>query len=456
MKLHIVVLAAGKGTRMKSRTPKVLHCLSDRPLLAHVLDRAQVMGAHSVDVVYGHGSEQVLNHFSDTPANWVLQEPQLGTGHALMQAMPHIDDDATVLVLYGDVPLIQASTLQALVEAAAPGHLALLTARLPEPGGYGRIIRDGQGQVIRIVEKKDASAEELAVNEINTGFLAAPAGLLRDWLSRLQNNNAQGEYYLTDVVAMAVAQDITISDQQPAAMWEIMGVNSQGDLAELERIHQENQAQILMDQGVTIRDPNRFDLRGELHVGQDVNIDVNVVLEGKVVLGDNVRIRPNVVIRDAEIGANSLIKENCVIEQVTVGAGCIVGPFARLRPGTTLDKGVHIGNFVELKNSRVGEGSKINHLSYVGDTRVGKGVNIGAGTITCNYDGVNKHRTVIGDHVFIGSDTQLVAPVTIGDNATIGAGSTITNDAPAGELTLSRNKQKTVTGWKRPVKKNKA
>ncbi len=453
MKLEVVILAAGKGVRMRSDIPKVLHELAGRPLLGHVIARAHSLAADAIHVVYGHGGEQVPARFAKNGVNWVLQAERLGTGHALLQALPRIDDAAVVLVLYGDVPLIREATLRELVGAAA-GGLALLTAELSDPAGYGRIIRDRSGGVARIVEREDAGPEELAVREINTGFMAAPAGLFKGWLNRLGNNNAQAEYYLTDVVTMAAAEGITITDRQPAAAWEIMGVNSKAQLATLERVYQNNQAQQLMEeQGVTLRDPARFDLRGELSVGRDVEIDVNVILEGKVRLGDRVRIGPNNVIRNTEIGAEVTVRENSVIENARIHDGCIIGPFARIRPGTELAGRAHVGNFVEIKNSAIGAGAKINHLSYVGDSNVGKDVNIGAGVITCNYDGARKHRTVIGDNVFIGSGTQLVAPVTVGTDATIGAGSTVTEEVPAGELTLSRTRQRTVPGWRRPTKK---
>ncbi len=452
MKLEIVVLAAGKGTRMRSHQPKVLQPLGGWPLLGHVLARANALDPVAVHVVYGHGGEIVPAAFPASRVNWTLQDEQLGTGHALAQAMPTVMDDSLVLVLYGDVPLIGEATLRTLIAAANDG-LALLTAELEDAGSYGRIIRDGAGRVVRIVERKDATADELAVREINSGFMAAPAARFREWLARLDNRNSQGEYYLTDVVAMAVADGITIATTQPKSLVEILGVNSKQELAQLERSHQLDKARELMDRGVTLRDPTRFDLRGELSTGSDVTIDVNVIIEGDVSLGDGVSIGANNVIRNSRIGANVIIKENCVIEDADIADGCIVGPFARIRPETKLARNVHIGNFVEIKKSDVDAGSKINHLSYVGDSTVGRDVNVGAGTITCNYDGANKHRTVIGDNVFIGSDTQLVAPVTVGAGATVGAGSTITADVPAEELTLSRTQQKTVAGWKRPRKK---
>jgi bifunctional UDP-N-acetylglucosamine pyrophosphorylase/glucosamine-1-phosphate N-acetyltransferase len=452
MTLEVIVLAAGQGTRMHSDLPKVMHGLGGKPLLAHVLERARELRPRAIHVVYGHGAEQVREYFTDDDLHWVLQAQQQGTAHAVLQALPAVAPEAVALVLYGDVPFIAATTLRALVDAATGDALALLTAELDDTMGYGRIIRDRDQRVLRIVEQKDANADELAVSEINAGLLAAPAHRLHAWLTRIGKDNAQGEFYLTDVVAVANQDTAAIVTCHPQSRWEIMGVNSKADLARLERRLQQQQAQELMDSGVALLDPARFDLRGRLHAGRDVVIDVNVVLEGKVVIGNGVHIGPNNFIRNTSIGDGSLVLANCVIEDAIVGRNCRIGPFARLRPGPELADGVQIGNFVELKKSRVGAGSKINHLSYVGDTFVGKNVNIGAGTITCNYDGANKHQTVIGDNAFIGSDTQLVAPVTVGEGATIGAGSTITKDTPPGGLTLSRAPQRTHRGWKRPVK----
>ncbi|MCR4300293.1 MAG: bifunctional UDP-N-acetylglucosamine diphosphorylase/glucosamine-1-phosphate N-acetyltransferase GlmU [Sulfuricaulis sp.] len=450
--LEIVILAAGQGKRMYSDMPKVLHGLAGKPLLGHVLDTARVLKPTAIHVVYGHGGEQVRAAFPQADINWTHQTEQKGTGHAVAQAMPQVTDQATVLVLYGDVPLIRPQTLQELLSAAGNG-IALLTAELDHPGPYGRILRNASGRVIRIVESKDASPEEAKVREVNTGFLAAPAGKLKKWLAGLKNHNAQGEYYLTDIISMAVAEKVTIVTHAPGDIAEILGVNSKPELAQVERMHQKQQAEKLMQQGVTLRDPARLDVRGELTCGRDVVIDVNVIFEGKVSLGDRVQVGPNNVIRDSTVGDGTVIHPNCVIEQTDIGADCRIGPFARLRPETKLAAHVHVGNFVEVKKSEVAEGSKMNHLSYIGDTTVGRNVNIGAGTITCNYDGANKHRTVIGDNVFVGSNTALVAPVTVGANATIGAGSVITNQAPAGELTLSRAPQVTKPGWKRPAKK---
>ncbi len=452
MKLEVVILAAGQGTRMYSDTPKVLHDLGGKPLLGRVVDVAESLDTAAIHVVYGYGGERVREAIGTNEFNWVLQADQKGTAHAMMQALPRVDDQACVLVLYGDVPLIQAQTLRELTNATDGKGLAILTAELADPSGYGRIIRDDRGRVMKIVEHKDANQDELSVQEINTGFLAAPAGKLKSWLAQVQNDNTQDEYYLTDVVAIAVKEGADIVTRNPSVAWEIMGVNSNADLAQLERTYQQQQAQALMAQGVTLRDPARFDLRGELEVGRDVVIDINVIFEGKVALADGVHIGPNNAIRSSTIGGGTEILSNCVIEESIVGKNCRIGPFARLRPRLRIDDHAHIGNFVEIKKSDIGEGSKVNHLSYVGDTTVGKNVNIGAGTIVCNYDGANKHRTIIGDNAFIGSDTQLVAPVTVGEGATIGAGSTITKDVPAGELTLSRAKEKTLLGWKRPTK----
>jgi bifunctional UDP-N-acetylglucosamine pyrophosphorylase / glucosamine-1-phosphate N-acetyltransferase len=453
--LEVVILAAGQGKRMYSDTPKVLHRLAGQPLLAHVLASARALNPAAVHVVYGHGGERVREAFAGAGVQWTRQAEQKGTGHAVAQAMPTVADQAVVLVLYGDVPLIRAQTLQNLLSAAGPDGLALLTAELDAPAGYGRIIRGPDGRVTRIVESKDATPAEAAVREVNTGFLATPAAKLKKWLAGLRNHNAQGEYYLTDIIAMAVAEGVDIATRAPRDVWEILGVNSKQELADVERVHQKQLAEKLMQQGVTLRDPARLDVRGELTCGRDVVIDVNVVFEGKVVLGDRVQVGPNNVIRDCTLGADTVVHPNCVLEQAVIGEDCRIGPFARIRPETKLAAHVHVGNFVEVKKSEVGEGSKMNHLSYIGDSSVGSGVNIGAGTITCNYDGANKHRTVIGDNVFVGSNTALVAPVTVGPGATIGAGSVITKAAPAGELTLTRVAQVSRPGWKRPVKKNK-
>ncbi len=451
--LNVVILAAGQGKRMRSDLPKVLQPIAGKPMLAHVIATARALAPGSVCVVYGHGGEQVKAEIGDrpqfhdsenrglSPISWAKQEPQLGTGHAVLQALPQLEKvgagRTAVLVLYGDVPLIRATTLQRLIAAAGGDKLALLTAHLDDPHGYGRIVRI-DGKVVRIVEEKDADDAERAIKEINTGILVAPGEALARWLPQLGIANAQGEYYLTDIVAMAVAEGMAVVTAHPDANWEADGVNSKSQLARLERIHQRNFAEALMEQGVTLVDPARIDVRGELVCGRDVFIDVNCVFEGRVELHDGARINANCVIQDAVVGPHS-----------------IIGPFARLRPGTVLAEDVHVGNFVEVKNSTVAAHSKANHLAYVGDAAIGSRVNIGAGTITCNYDGANKHRTVIEDDVFIGSDTQLVAPVTVGKGATLGAGTTLTRDAPPDALTVSRPKQVSIAGWKRPVKQKK-
>jgi len=450
--LTVVVLAAGQGTRMKSDLPKVLHPIGARPMLAHVIDSAQSLSPDAIHVVYGHGGERVKEQLSGLPVSWILQSQQLGTGHAVSQAMEEIADSQIVLVLYGDVPLISPATLSRLVDAAKDSRLGLLTAELDDPTGYGRIVRDSAGNVTSIVEQKDASPDQLAIAEINTGMLAVNAAQLRGWLSRIDNRNSQGEYYLTDIIALAVESGVRINAISTSDLSEIEGVNNRVQLAELERVFQQRQAKRLMLEGVTLRDPARFDLRGSLKVGRDVEIDIGVIIEGEVEIGDRCSIGPNCILKDVVLGSDVRIEANSILDSSILGNHCLIGPFARLRPDCRLADNVKVGNFVEVKKSTVDKGSKINHLTYVGDTRMGANVNVGAGTITCNYDGINKHRTVIGDDVFIGSDTQLVAPVTIGDGATIGAGSTITRNTPAGELTLSRSEQKTRKGWKRPLK----
>jgi len=454
MGLNVVILAAGQGKRMRSDLPKVLHHLAGRPLLDHVVATALGLNPHAVFVVHGHGGAQVRQRLGHHPVTWIEQREQLGTGHAVQQVLPRLNAADTVLVLYGDVPLVRPETLRALLDQAADRRLALLTVELDDPGGYGRIVRDDGGNIARIVEHKDADAAQRAITEINTGIMAVPGHLLHRWLGRLDNGNAQGEYYLTDIVAMAVADDEEVASAQPRSPLEVSGVNDKSQLSMVEREFQREQAERLMQEGVTLLDPARFDLRGTLKAGRDVVIDVNAVFVGDVELGDRVQVGPNVLIANSRVGNDVEIRSHCVIEDAVIGEGCRIGPFARIRPETELAAHVHVGNFVEIKKSTVAEGSKINHLTYVGDSDVGSRVNIGAGTITCNYDGANKYRTIIGDDVFIGSNTALVAPVTVAEGATIGAGSTISRDAPAGKLTLTRAKQLTVPGWQRPVKKS--
>ena len=452
MALGVVILAAGQGTRMRSSLPKVLHTLADRPLLQHVIDTARTLNPEKIVVIYGHGGEDVRTCINDADLIWAEQAEQLGTGHAVQQAIPHLDGLDRVLVLYGDVPLTRSETLQGLLDAAGNGF-GLLTVELDDPSGYGRVERDAEGRVMRIVEQKDANSEQLALREINTGIMVIPESRLHDWLGQLENNNAQGEYYLTDVLAMAVIEGMPISVSQPEDLMEAEGVNNKRQLAALERAWQRRAADDLMDAGLTLRDPARFDLRGKLEHGRDCVIDVNVIIEGEVTLGDNVQVGANTVLRNVRIADNVTIRENCVLEEALVGEDSQIGPFSRLRPGAELVGGAHVGNFVEIKKSTIGLGSKVNHLTYVGDSEIGSGVNIGAGTITCNYDGANKHKTVIGDDAFIGSNTALVAPVEVGKGATIGAGSTIGKDAPEGRLTLTRAKQMTIPNWVRPKKK---
>jgi bifunctional UDP-N-acetylglucosamine pyrophosphorylase/glucosamine-1-phosphate N-acetyltransferase len=454
MSLGVVILAAGQGTRMKSDLPKVLHPLAGRPLLGHVVDCARALSPQRIVVVHGHGGDRVRETFAtDVDLHWVEQAQQLGTGHAVQQAMPALADVDRVLVLYGDVPLTRPATLEALIGAAGDGF-GLLTVTLDDPSGYGRIVRDAAGDVRRIVEHKDADAAERAIAEVNTGIMLMPRARLQDWLAGLSNDNVQGEYYLTDVLAMAVDEGLTIRVVQPGEVAEAEGVNHRVQLAELERTLQRWTAESLMLDGVTLRDPARLDVRGTLRCGRDVEIDINTLFEGVVELGDRVRIGAHCVVRNARIGDDVEILDHCVIEDASIGAGSRVGPFARLRPGAELVGGAHVGNFVEIKQSRIGLGSKVNHLSYVGDTEIGEGVNIGAGTITCNYDGANKHRTVIGDRAFIGSNSALIAPVTVGEGATIGAGSVISKDAPAEKLSLTRPRQVSLD-WKRPTKSPK-
>jgi len=454
MKLAVVILAAGQGKRMKSDLPKVLQPLAGRPLLGHVVSRARALNPSSMHVVYGHGGDAVRETLVKEKLQWALQGEQLGTGHAVMQAMPNVADDELVLVLYGDVPLIDAGTLRQLIAAAGAKAMSLLTVMLDNPTGYGRIVRKS-GAIQKIVEQKDATKAQLKIREGNSGIMAVPARLLRKWLGKLKNSNAQGEYYLTDIIAMAVKDKVKVTPLIAPTVAEVLGVNDKVQLAELEALHRAERARELMVAGATLIDPSRIDIRGEVSVGRDVFLDANVLLEGKVTLGDRVRVGPNVVLRDVAIGSDCVIHPNSVLEQSVLGTGCIIGPYARVRPGSKLGANVHIGNFVELKKAEIDDGSKANHLTYLGDAVIGKGVNVGAGTITCNYDGVNKSTTTIEDGAFIGSGNMLVAPVRIGKDATTGAGSTITKDAPDGQLTLTRGKQVTLDGWKRPVKKPK-
>ncbi|MBA3563707.1 MAG: bifunctional UDP-N-acetylglucosamine diphosphorylase/glucosamine-1-phosphate N-acetyltransferase GlmU [Gammaproteobacteria bacterium] len=453
MAVSTIILAAGQGTRMHSDLPKVLQPLAGRPLLAHVIELAEGVGGDAVYVVYGHGGEQVREALADHDVRWVPQAEQFGTGHAVMQAMPDIPDEHLVLVLYGDVPLVSRLTLGALLKAAGDDVLAVLTTEHGDPTGYGRIVRGEDASVRRIVEEKDASPEVAAIREINTGLLASPAARLRKWLDALDKDNTQREYYLTDIVALAVADGCTVNAVRTPASDEVLGVNDKLQLAEVESAYRARKARELMQAGVTLSDPVRIDVRGTLACGRDVFIDINAVFEGDVTLGDRVRIGPNVLIRDSELGDDVEVRPCSLIDGAVVAAGCTIGPFARLRPGTQLAESARIGNFVEIKQSDIGACSKVNHLSYIGDTTIGRDVNVGAGTITCNYDGANKHRTEICDGAFIGSGVELIAPVMIGANATIGAGSTISKNTEAGKLTMARCRQATVPGWKRPTKK---
>jgi bifunctional UDP-N-acetylglucosamine pyrophosphorylase/glucosamine-1-phosphate N-acetyltransferase len=452
MSLSVVILAAGKGSRMKSTIPKVMHKLAGKTLLEHVIATAQNLTPSSLTVVCGNGAEQVIPMLEQKSIKVVMQHEQLGTGHAVMQAEAAFSDTDQVLVLYGDVPLTQQSTLEALVHCGDVQSLRILTTTLDEPTGYGRIVRNDVGNVICITEQKDADEATLAIKEVNSGIMVLPTKWLGESLSNLSNDNAQGEYYLTDMVALAVKDGLAINTVCCEDNAEVAGVNTRQQLAELERHYQQLQANELMARGVTLADPARLDIRGTLHTGTDITIDVNVILEGNVTIADNVEIGANCIIKDSTIGEGTIILANSMIDSSEVGANVNIGPFARLRPGTVLSNNAKIGNFVETKNANIGEGSKVNHLSYIGDTDMGSNVNIGAGTITCNYDGANKHRTTIGDNVFIGSDSQLVAPITVEAGATIGAGTTLRKDAPESALTLTKSVQKTVEGWKRPVK----
>ena len=453
MPLSVVILAAGQGRRMRSSLPKVMHKLAGKTLLARVLDTASRLPCRQIYVVYGEGGALAREAHPAPDAQWAEQKERLGTGHALAQVIDVIPDQDDVAVLYGDVPLLAQQTLEKLTAAAAETGFALLTAKLPDPAGYGRIIRDAKGKILKIVEEKDATDQEKSISEINTGTMVVKSRWLKKWLRQLSDDNAQKEYLLTDIVAMAVAEDIAAHSVEPVSEMEIAGVNDRAQLAFLERYHQFTQAQALMRQGVTLADPARFDLRGELQAGADVFIDVNVVIEGKVRLGNGVTIGPNCLVRDAELGDGVAVFSHCVIDNAIVGRGGKLGPFARIRPGTSLGEETQVGNFVEVKQATIKAGSKANHLAYIGDSEVGAGVNIGAGTITCNYDGAAKHKTLIGDDVFIGSNTELVAPVTINDGATIAAGATITKDVEAGALALSKREQKTIKNWRRPGKK---
>jgi bifunctional UDP-N-acetylglucosamine pyrophosphorylase / glucosamine-1-phosphate N-acetyltransferase len=452
--MNIVILAAGMGKRMKSDLPKVLHRLSDKPLLGHVVDTARQLKPKNLVVIYGHGGQLVPQTMASDDLKFAKQEPQLGTGHAVQQALVHLDTSVPTLVLYGDVPLTKASTLQRLVAAAGNDKLAILTVDLADPDGYGRMVRK-DGKIVGIVEQKDATAQQRAITEINTGIMVVPTAPMIGWLGGLGNNNAQKEYYLTDIVALAAAQGVLITHAQPDAQWETLGVNSKVQLAQLERRHQLNQAHDLLEAGVMLADPARIDIRGQLTCGRDVEIDVGCVFEGQVHLGDGAKIGPYSVVKDTKIGSKTQVAAYSHFENAIVGDDAKIGPFARLRPGAHLGNSTHVGNFVEIKNTQMGVGSKANHLAYLGDAEIGQRVNIGAGTITCNYDGVNKHKTIIEDDAFIGSDTQLVAPVRVGAGATLGAGTTLTRDAPPQTLTISRVKQESVNSWRRPVKVKK-
>jgi len=455
MKISTVILAAGQGTRMHSSTPKVLHRIAGKTLLEHVIQTAKQFSQLSPIVVYGHQGEMLQKTLNQTDVIWVHQPEQLGTGHAVSQALSHIPEDHQVLILYGDVPLISHVTLSKLLENTTKNALGILTAHAHNPQGLGRIIRGPKNKIIKIIEEKDATEKEKQISEINTGIYLVPASYLKKWLPKLDNHNAQKEYYLTDIIEMALHENISIIDTQPDHAEEILGVNTRHQLAQLERYYQRQQAKIFLQHGVTLMDPHRFDVRGDVVIGQDTTIDINVILEGDVKIGERCVIGPHCILRNVTVGNDVEIRAHSILDGAMIDNECIIGPFARIRPGTKLAHKSHVGNFVEIKNSSIGVESKINHLSYVGDSQIGKQVNIGAGTITCNYDGVNKHRTTIGDYVFVGSNSALVAPVTIHDGATIGAGSTITRDAPPNQLTLSRERQKTIENWQRPVKAEK-
>ena len=450
--LSVVILAAGKGTRMYSDLPKVLHPIAGKPMVKHVIDTVKHLNARQINLIYGHGADLLKERLADEPVNWVFQAEQLGTGHAMQQAAPFFADDENIVMLYGDAPLIQQSTLERLIAQKPENGIALLTVKLENPTGYGRIIREN-GSVVAIVEQKDASAEQLKIQEINTGVMVASGASFKKWLGNLNNNNAQGEYYITDVIAMANEDGFQVQAVQADEFMEVEGANNRLQLAALERFYQKKQAEKLLLAGVTLIDPSRFDVRGTVEHGKDVSIDVNVILEGDVKLGNNVKIGAGCVLKNVTVGDNVEIKPYSVLEDAVIGEKSAIGPFSRLRPGTQLAEGAHVGNFVEIKNAQVGKGSKVNHLTYVGDAEVGSNVNIGAGVITCNYDGANKFKTIIGDDVFVGSDSQLVAPVEIANRATIGAGSTITKNVAEGELVITRVAQKHIQGWQRPTKK---
>jgi len=452
MSLSVVILAAGKGTRMRSRLPKVLHKIADKPMVQHVIDTVKGIGAENINLIYGHGGDMLKKAISDNALNWIEQTEQLGTGHAMQMAAPHFKADEKILMVYGDVPLLSEKTLQRLIDVQPQGGIGLLTIELSDPTGYGRIER-ADGNVIGIVEQKDANPAQLAINEVNTGILVANANDFNRWLPALSNDNAAGEYYITDIIEMAHKEGCAIETVQPENAFEVEGVNNRLQLANLERAYQYQQAENLLLEGVMLRDPKRFDLRGSLTCGQDVDIDINVIIEGKVTLGNGVKIGAGCILKDCDIADNAEIKANTIIEGASIGEGAGVGPFARIRPNTILEKDVHIGNFVEVKKSTLGEGTKCGHLSYLGDSVIGSGVNVGAGVITCNYDGANKFQTTIGDDVFLGSDCQIVAPVTIGNGATTGAGTTVVSDVPDNALAVTRTKQRNIEGWTRPVKK---
>ncbi|WP_373778516.1 bifunctional UDP-N-acetylglucosamine diphosphorylase/glucosamine-1-phosphate N-acetyltransferase GlmU [Glaesserella sp.] len=450
--LSVVILAAGKGTRMYSDLPKVLHPIAGKPMVKHVIDTAKQLDAKQIHLIYGHGGDLLQQRLANEPVNWVLQAEQLGTGHAMQQAAPFFADDENILMLYGDAPLITKDTLEKLIAAKPENGIGLLTVVLDNPTGYGRIVREN-GSVVAIVEQKDANPEQLHIREINTGVMVASGASFKKWLAQLDNNNAQGEYYITDVIAMANRDGFKVEAVQASDLMEVEGANNRLQLAALERYYQKTQAEKLMLAGVTIIDPTRFDIRGTVTHGKDVVIDVNVILEGEVELGNNVKIGAGAILKNVVLGDNVEIKPYSVLEDSVIGESADVGPFARLRPGTELAAKAHVGNFVEIKKSTIGEGSKVGHLTYIGDTEIGSNVNIGAGTITCNYDGANKFKTIIGDNVFVGSDTQLVAPVTVASGATIGAGSTITKDVAENELVITRVPQRHIQGWQRPTKK---